>query len=350
MQDAYCAVCCRQQKSKQLKDLQSELQLLESDIKQVAARQPDTNAALHEQRHQLPSRQPSTQLLQERLQEAMTTVADAAKQPSARSDVKSQATQGTHSQAVQAAPVAHVRQPASLAPALRLPATPQTTVGPSQQQLTPSIILPSPAAAASAQQLSGQPGIVLAQPGGSQLPIFPPSAAQGAASQLPASSTALNPSRSLEPRLSRASNGYLMIAHPYPTPPAPPQPTAAAPGSSAPAAAATPATAAGLAGGGAAVVASNTVPPVPLPTQMDRQHSMHIHPRHLAFQHFHQQQAALQQRQQPAGQSWAGAGRAHAASSGGAAPDESSAQAVTQEAAVRCDCSCLWLIWRVCYA
>jgi len=138
--------------------------------------------------------------------------------------------------------------------------------------------------------------------------------------------------------LSRASNGYLMIAHPYQPPLAPPQQqpsaTAAGPSSAAPGTS----TSAAAAATASAPVASNAVPPVPLPTQMDRQHSMHIHPRHLAFQHFHQQQAALQQRQQPTGQGLGGAGGGAAAANGGPVGDSPS-HAATQEAAVRCGVS-----------
>ena len=222
-----------------------------------------------------------------------------------------------------------------LAPNAQSSAAQQASGAPAQRQPAPAgvaLLTASPAAAVSAQHASGQPGIIVAQPGNPQLPAFPTSSqpSEPSTHQLAA---ALDAARSLEPQLSRASNGYLMIAHPYQPPLAPPQPpaTAAGPSSAAPGTS----TSVAAAATASAPVASNAVPPVPLPTQMDRQHSMHIHPRHLAFQHFHQQQAALQQRQQPTGQGVGGAGGGAAAASGGPLGDSPS-QAATQEAAVRC--------------
>ncbi|DBA99789.1 TPA: hypothetical protein ACH3X3_012332 [Trebouxia sp. C0006] len=326
----------KQQKSRQLTDLQSELQLLESDIKQVASRQLDsTDASQHGPAHQqLPSRQPSTQLLQKRLQEAMSTVSVAAKQSAERSKASEAEEQSRPSLPAQPAPAVHVRPSAMLAPNAQSSAAQQASGAPAQRQPAPAgvaLLTASPAAAVSAQHASGQPGIIVAQPGNPQLPAFPTSSqpSEPSTHQLAA---ALDAARSLEPQLSRASNGYLMIAHPYQPPLAPPQPpaTAAGPSSAAPGTS----TSVAAAATASAPVASNAVPPVPLPTQMDRQHSMHIHPRHLAFQHFHQQQAALQQRQQPTGQGVGGAGGGAAAASGGPLGDSPS-QAATQEAAVR---------------
>ncbi|KAA6423733.1 MAG: ubiquitin ligase COP1 [Trebouxia sp. A1-2] len=99
----------KQQKSRQLIDLQSELQLLESDIKQVASRQLDSkDASQHGQAHQqLPSRQPSTQLLQKRLQEAMSTVSVAAKQSAESSKASEAEGQSRPSLPAQSAPAVH---------------------------------------------------------------------------------------------------------------------------------------------------------------------------------------------------------------------------------------------------
>lgn len=90
--------------------------------------------------------------------------------------------------------------------------------------------------------------------------------------------------------MSRASNGYLMITNPYL-----PQPV-------------TRSSSARLARGASegtntsaamtASAAATPALPVAPPTQLGANGAMHIHPRHLAFQHFQQQQAALQQRQQ----------------------------------------------------
>lgn len=333
------AAYCRQQKSRQLIDLQSELQLLESDIKQVASRQLDsTDASQHGQAHQqLPLRQPSTQLLQKRLQEAISTASVAAKQSADRSKASEAEGQSRPSLPAQPAPAVHVRPSAMLAPHAQSAAAQQASGAPAQRQPAPAgvaLLSASPAAAVSAQHASGQPGIILAQPGNPQLPAFPSSSQLSETShhQLAA---ALDAARSLEPQLSRASNGYLMIAHPYQPPLAPPQQqppaTAAGPSSAAPGTL----TSAAAAATASAPAASSAVPPVPLPTQMDRQHSMHIHPRHLAFQHFHQQQAALQQRQQPTGQGLGGVGTGAATAASGPLRDPPS-PAATQEAAVRC--------------
>ncbi|KAL0026516.1 hypothetical protein WJX77_004268 [Trebouxia sp. C0004] len=330
----------RQQKSRQLIDLQSELQLLESDIKQVASRQLDSkDASQHGQAHQqLPSQQPGTQLLQKRLQEAMSTVSVAAKQSAERSKASEAEGQSRPSLPAQPTPAVHVRQSAMLAPNAHSSAVQQASGAPFQHQPAPAglTLLSAPSAAAvSAQHASEQPGIMLAQPGNSQLPAFPSSSQllETSNHQL-AAAAALDAARSLQPQLTRASNGYLMIAHPYQPPLALPQQqppaTAAGPSSAAPGTS----TSAAAAATAFAPVASNAVPPVPLPTQMDRQHSMHIHPRHLAFQHFHQQQAALQQRQQPTGQGSGVAGSGAVAACGGPLGDSPS-QAATQEAAVR---------------
>ena len=269
----------------------------------------------------------------------MSTVSVAAKQSAARSKASEAKGQSRPSLPAQPAPAVHVRPSAMLAPSAQSSAAQQATGAPLQHQPAPTglaLLSAPPAAAASAQHASGQPGIILAQPGNPQLPASQSSSQLSETSnhQLAADAAALDAARSLEPQLSRASNGYLMIAHPYQPPLAPPQqqppataagPSSAAPGTSPEAAAAR----------ASVPAASNAVPPVPLPTQMDRQHSMHIHPRHLAFQHFHQQQAALQQRQQPRGQGLGGPGSGAAAASGGPLGDSPS-QAATQEAAVRC--------------
>ncbi len=268
----------------------------------------------------------------------MSTVSVAAKQSAERSKASEAEEQSRPSLPAQPAPAVHVRPSAMLAPNAQSSAAQQASGGPAQRQPAPAgvaLLSASPAAAVSAQHASGQPGIILAQPGNPQLPAFPTISQLSEPSnhQLAA---ALDAARSLEPQLSRASNGYLMIVHPYQPPLAPPQQqqppaTAAGPSSAAPGTS----TSAAAAATASAPVASNAVPPVPLPTQMDRQHSMHIHPRHLAFQHFHQQQAALQQRQQPTGQGLGGAGAGAAAANGGPVGDSPS-QAATQEAAVRC--------------
>ena len=325
-------MCRRQQKAQQLIALQSELHLLDSDIKQVAARQPDAHAAPQDQHQPLhPARQPSTQLLQERLQEAMSSVDDASSAQQSASSSKPAHTavgSGSAGQAqasLQAAPTAVQLRASNHFMATSLPVTTRMPSALHHQQ--PAV---SPAATAVVQQATLQPGIMLAPPGGSQLPPFPSASQQPVLHQQPAAAAiaaAVDPSRPLNPRLSRTSNGYLMIAHPpSPAPTAPPQhtqPTAVVASSSA----------SGTAP--AALAVSNAVP---LPTQLDRQHSMHIHPRHLAFQHFHQQQAALQQRQQPAGQNRGVAGASHAASTGSIPPDDSPAQVTTQDAAVRYVC------------
>lgn len=272
----------------------------------------------------------------------MGTVSVAAKQSAARSKASEAEGRSRPSFPAQPAPAVHVRPSAPLALNAHSSAAQQASGAPPQHQPAPAglaLLSASPAAAAGAQHASGQPGIILAQPGNSQLPAFPSSSQLSETSnhQL-AAAAALDAARSLDPQLSRASNGYLMIAHPYQPPLAPPQQqpsaTAAGPSSAAPGTS----TSAAAAAAASAPVAGNAVPPVPLPTQMDRQHSMHIHPRHLAFQHFHQQQAALQQRQQPTGQGLGGAGGGAAAANGGPVGDSPS-QAATQEAAVRCGAS-----------
>lgn len=336
---SFHTVCCRQQKAKQLIDLQSELQLLDSDIMQVAARQVEPSTAGHPDQSQphLPARQRSTHLLQERLQEAMTTVADAANQPTARSKTADAQGQSMPGAAAQTAPAMHVRPSAMLASVSASLAQAQASASP--QQPTSAVLaspVTSPLAAAAIQQTSEQAGTPFAQPGGSQLPSLASSSQQHELSNhQTAAAAAIDAARSLQPRLSRASNGYLMIDHPYaPTIAPPPHPSVAASPSAAPGTSTSVVITAPLV---SAPVVGSAVPPVPLPTQMDRQQSMHIHPRHLAFQHFHQQQAALQQRQQPAGHGSGGVGGGAAASNGGMPVEDPSSQAATQEAAVRYD-------------
>ena len=254
----------------------------------------------------------------------MTTVSDAAKQPSARSKNAHTQGQSRPSFAAQTAPAVHVTPSAMLASASTSRA--QAPPGASQHQPT-SAVLASPSAAAAIQQASELAGTPITPAG---LQYASSSQQREESNHQPAAAAAIDAARALQPRLSRASNGYLMIDHPYAPTIAPPQhhsvaaSPSAAPGTSFSAILTAPEV------GGA-------VPPVPLPTQMDRQQSMHIHPRHLAFQHFHQQQAALQQRQQPAGQGLSGVAGGAAASHDGVPVEDSPSQAATQEAAVRCD-------------
>ncbi|KAL3154242.1 hypothetical protein ABBQ32_013742 [Trebouxia sp. C0010 RCD-2024] len=175
---------------------------------------------------------------------------------------------------------------------------------------------------ANTQQPSTLPGISLAQP---VLPLQPGSSGphhqQGSRlRQQPDTVFAARPDQSQQPRLARASNGYLMINHPYPSPLAASQRPDG--GGMVAAASAHGGTASGAS---ATRAAARSAAPVPMPTQMDRQQSMHIHPRHLAFQHFH----AQQQRQQMERQNSA----SHAAGASGAAATQD--QAATQEAALR---------------
>ncbi len=162
----------------------------------------------------------------------MSTVSVAAKQSAERSKASEAEEQSRPSLPAQPAPAVHVRPSAMLAPNAQSSAAQQASGAPAQRQPAPAgvaLLTASPAAAVSAQHASGQPGIIVAQPGNPQLPAFPTSSqpSEPSTHQLAA---ALDAARSLEPQLSRASNGYLMIAHPY----QPPCPTAAASNSSRP--------------------------------------------------------------------------------------------------------------------
>lgn len=308
----------RQEKSKQLTNLQSELQLLDSDIKQVAGRHPAPPAGKVKSPH-LPSRQHSTQLLDKRLQEAMLNTTDTPDQAAAASaahatdDRPAAATQAAAvalSQATHVSAGAAVRAPSSL---LTPTSSTATLTAPVHQYLVQS-------SQSNTQQPSTQPGIILAQPG---LPLQPGSSTpnqQGRPPQQPVTGAAARPDQSRQPRLARASNGYLMINHPYPSPLAASQQVA-----DGAVTAAASAHGSAAAGASATRAAARIATPVPMPTQMERQQSMHIHPRHLAFQHFH----AQQQRQQVERQSAA----SHAAGASGAAATQD--QAATQEAALR---------------
>ena len=309
----------RQEKSKQLANLQSELQLLDSDIKQVAGRHPALPAShAKSPQLQLPSRQHNTQLLNKRLQEDMPSLhytANRNKQTAAAS--AAHITDGRPAvmaavaslQPVQMSAGVRPRPSGSLPPASFTTALPPTSVLSAQQHLMQSSQLST-----HTHQSSTQPGIILAQPCLSHQPTSDQDRQQpGTIVAIAASSD-----QSLQPHLTRASNGYLMINHPYPTPSLASQhqgtdgngmATASMHGSSA---SATP-------------TATRSATPVPIPTQMERQQSMHIHPRHLAFQHFHAQQ---QQRQQMERQNSV----SHAATASGAAATED--QAATQEAAL----------------
>ena len=163
----------------------------------------------------------------------MSTVSVAAKQSAERSKASEAEEQSRPSLPAQPAPAVHVRPSAMLAPNAQSSAAQQASGAPAQRQPAPAgvaLLTASPAAAVSAQHASGQPGIILAQPGNPQLPAFQSSSQLSETSnhQLAADAAALDAARSLEPQLSRASNGYLMIAHPY----QPPCPTAAASNSS----------------------------------------------------------------------------------------------------------------------
>ena len=312
---------CRQQKAKQLRELQSELQLLDSDIKQVAARQPGGDAPSDQgPAHQQPlmARQSSTQLLQDRLQEAMGPVVDATHHTADTAQAKAPLGSASHAQALQAPAGSQIR------PAVRC--TPPSSASPAQAGSLHQQISAAAAAAAAIQPqpASTRPGIVLAHEG-TNLQQAPSTSQQPAAAAAVAAASTAAAAQPTQPRLSRTSNGYLMIAHPYPSPAAQAQQHNSMPVT---AATSTP----------AAAAISSHAPAVPLPTQMERQLSMQIHPRHLAFQHFHQQQAALQQRQQPAGQGSAGPGPGHSVTAGASPPDEMPPASMTQEAAVRCEC------------
>lgn len=226
----YACIVSRQEKAKQLVGLQSELKLLEADIKQVAGRKAiaaplDTN---HSQQAQ-----PSGS--------AATAIAVNGAIPP---------------------------QAASLAPANGL--------------LTAVAALPG----FEATQPSGSAAGNLTSPLATQLPHATVAAQQasGSIQQHAAAASCV-----LEGSMSRTSNGYLMITNPHTA-----QPVLC---SAAPAGVThIPATTSGTAGPAAAPGL-----PVAPPTQLGANGSMHIHPRHLAFQHFQQQQAALQQRQQQPG-------------------------------------------------
>lgn len=99
--------------------------------------------------------------------------------------------------------------------------------------------------------------------------------------------------------MSRASNGYLMITNPNPSA-AQHLPHGTSGSVCHPAAPSAPATSGAAHIASAAVTSATAAPahPVAPPTQLGANGSVHIHPRHLAFQHFQQQQAALQQQQQ----------------------------------------------------
>lgn len=315
----------RQEKSKQLASLQSELQLLDSDIKQVAGRHPVLPATTPKPLQlQLPSRQHSTQLLDKRLQEgaAPSTSHRIKHQAAAPTGQGNEATRAAATAATASASVQPVQLPASawprssgsLHPSSLTAATPVTPALSTHQHLM------SQSAQSSAQQASSQPGIILAQPGLSQQPGFSTTNPSADLRQPRGSSAGANSVQSLQPRLARASNGYLMINHPYRSPSGASQ----QPGLDGSVMAAASTRGSTASGASAAPAAARSVTAVPMPTQMERQQSMHIHPRHLAFQHFH----AQQQRQQMERQNSA----SHAAGSVAAATDD---QAATQEAVLR---------------
>ena len=332
VKDCQHSVACifRQEKSKQLASLQSELQLLDSDIKQVAGRHPALPVTTPKPLQlQLPARQHSTQLLDKRLQEgAAPSTSNRIKQPAAALTAPgSEATGAAATGATAAASLQPVQLPACVRPRSSGSLHPSslTAAMPPTPALSTHQYLMSQSVQSSAEQASSQPGIILAQPGLSQQPGCSTTNPNADLRQHRGSSADANSVQSLQPRLARASNGYLMINHPYRSPSgASQQPgidgsvmaAASTHGSTASGASATPA-------------AGRTATAVPMPTQMERQQSMHIHPRHLAFQHFH----AQQQRQQIQRQNSA----SHAAGSGAAATED---QAATQEAALRYDTAC----------
>ena len=323
------ACVCRQEKSKQLVSLQSELQLLDSDIKQVAGRHPVLLASKPKPLQlQLPSRQHSMQLLDQRLQETSpntsSRIQQAAAAPIAHGNQASPAASTGAAvagalQPVQASASVRPRSSGSLPPG-SLPPSSSTTAAPPTPALSMLQHLMHPAQP-SAQQPSSQPGIILAQHPGASTANPDSSLRQQPGT---AAAAAVNPDQCLQPSLARASNGYLMINHPHPSPSSASQ---QGPDNSAMAAASTHGTAASAAASVAMPPAATAATAVPIPTQMERQQSMHIHPRHLAFQHFHaQQQRQQMERQQSASHAAAGAG------AGAAATDS---QAATQEAALR---------------
>ena len=280
--------------------------MLDSDIKQVAGRQPALPAG--KPQLQLPSQQHSTQLLQKRLQEAMPssslTPSQAATASAARGSNDRPSLAAIAPQPLQAAVGLRPTPSGSLPPAA-MPPTPAMSMHHDTMQSSHSQVQVDPPA-------SSQPGIILAQ---HQQPAL--------ATSQQSDSHAVASSQSLLPRLSRASNGYLMINHPYPPAPQPQLPAGSAAGAGHHEAAA----------GSMPAASARSSSPVPMPTQMERQQSMHIHPRHLAFQHYH----AIQQRQQMARKhSTNQAAASAAAGRDSAAMDGSSGQSANQEAAVRC--------------
>ena len=311
----------RQEKSKQLDSLQSELQLLDSDIKQVAGRQPvlPTSSSSPLQL-QPPSRQHSTQLLDRRLQQASAITSSRTKQAAAApsghdNEASPAAATGVavgSLQPVQVSASIRPRSSGSLPPGSSATAMPPTPALSAHQR---SLMHP---AQPSAQQASAQPGIILAHQALSQQPASSTANPDSSLRQHLSSTAAANSNQSLQPRLARASNGYLMINHPYPSPSGASQQqgtdgtATAAHGNTAP-------------GASAMLAAARTATAVPIPTQMERQQSMHIHPRHLAFQHFHaQQQRQQMERQHSASQAAAGSGATGIGD-----------QAASQEAALR---------------
>ena len=318
------ACVSRQEKSKQLASLQSELQLLDSDIKQVAARHPVLPASSPKPLQlQPPSRQHSMQLLDQRLQEASPNTSSRTKQAAA-------------------APTAHGNEasPAVAAGAAAMGSLQPNQASASMQPWSSGSLLPSSSTTAmpptpavsvhqylmhptqpSAQQASSQPGIILAHQGLSQQPGSSTSNPDDSLRQHPGSTGAATSDQLLQPRLARASNGYLMINHPYPSPSGASQQH----GTDGSAIAAASTHDSNASGASAMPAAARATTAVPIPTQMERQQSMHIHPRHLAFQHFH----AQQQRQQMERQHSA----SHAAAGSSAAATDD--QAATQEAALR---------------
>lgn len=232
-QCADSCTCHRQEKAQQLLSLQAELQLLESDIKQVAGRKEVAPSPEPAQAPQLPSMTPDTAGV------GKSNLVHAGNNQTASHSSSSAAVSG----------------------------------------LLPSALLPGHEA--------NQPATAAASILSKCLPV------QSSSGQLPphTAAPALAPCTT-DGSMSRASNGYLMITNPYVGQPIPCSasgsarlPTAISAPDAAPAVASTSATAA-------------PAHPVAPPTQLGANGSMHIHPRHLAFQHFQQQQAALQQRQQ----------------------------------------------------
>ena len=267
------------------------------------------------------------QLLDKRLQEASPNTPSRIKQAAAAPVAHgNEASPAATSGAAVAGSLHPVQASASMRPwsSGSLPPSSSTTAMPLTPALSVGQYLVHPAQP-SAQQPSSQPGIILAHQGLSQQLGASTANPDSRFSQQPgttAAAAAAIPDQSLQPCLARASNGYLMINHPYPSPSSASQQQGT--DGSAMALASTHGNAAsGVAS--VATAAARTATAVPIPTQMERQQSMHIHPRHLAFQHFHaQQQRQQMERQQSA---------SHAAAGSGAAATDN--QAATQEAALR---------------